>query len=249
MKTVMINASPKKKLSATSHFLWIQRLLLNGNVVEETLRNKADTQRILETVRHADAVLFGLPMYVDGVPSHVLSFMKELEKYSLTNNLHLNVYVISNGGFIEGNQNEALMNVFENFCDRSGLHWCGGIGIGGGVMLNVLRIMAFVMLGIFLLNLIAGASLKEGLLFLTEQLGWILFFHVGVLFYSIGMGTAIRNGREFGVKFTRAMVPSFLFILITDVFFTIFSLFKGGIFRGWLSRKQPSVEISGHSDP
>lgn len=234
MKTVMINASPKKKMSVSSYFLFLQRLFVGGKVIKEKLRNKGDHKRLLETVSEADSIVFCLPLYVDGVPSHVLMFLKELEQYCRENSLDLNVYVISNGGFIEGNQNRVLMQVFENFCNRSGINWCGGIGIGGGVMLNVMRIMFFIYFGIFLLNIISGSSLQDALIYLAKQWGIILFFNIGVLFYNIGMGAAISRGRCFGVKFTRAMMPSFLFIIVADIFFILISIFKGGIFRGWL---------------
>ena len=154
MKTVFINGSPKKRFSASDYFLNVERFFVKGNTVKEKLRNKSDYERILEVVKDADNVVFCLPLYVDGVPSHVLSFLKEMELFCKENNLHLNISVIANGGFIEGNQNRALMQVFTNFCKRSGLNWCGGIGIGGGVMLNVMRIMFYVQVGLLLLNMV-----------------------------------------------------------------------------------------------
>ena len=54
----------------------------------------------------------------------------------------------------------------------------------------------------------------------------------------IRMGLAIRKGSNCGKKYTRIMVPSFLFILFADIFFVIASLFQGGLFRGWLARKK-----------
>ena len=51
------------------------------------------------------------------------------------------------------------------------------------------------------------------------------------------MGLKVKEGTAFGEKYTRILLPSFLFILIADVFFIIVSLFKGGLFRGWLQRK------------
>lgn len=56
-------------------------------------------------------------------------------------------------------------------------------------------------------------------------------------FYCLRMGRAINKGAVFGVKFTRVLLPSFLFILVADVFFVIISVVQGGIFKGWLSRK------------
>lgn len=242
MKTVLINASPKKKMSVSSHFLSLQRLFIGGTVTKEKLRNQGDHQRILKALSDADAVVFVLPLYVDGIPSHVLQFLKQLEKHCHENSTALKVYVISNGGFIEGNQNRVLMQIFEHFCEHAGLTWGGGIGIGGGVMLNVMRVLFFVYAGICLLNLLSGNDLTASLLNLAHQWGIIVFFHIGVVYHNIRMGVAINKGRQSGVRFTRAMMPSFLFILVADMFFILMSVFQGSIFRGWLSKKQPDAD-------
>ena len=111
MKTVFINGSPKKKLSVSSYLLRVVRFLVRGEVVSEQVRNSGDHERVLNSIRDAENVVFGMPLYVDGVPSHVLAFMKEMERFCIDNNIRLNVYVVSNGGFIEGCQNRALMQV------------------------------------------------------------------------------------------------------------------------------------------
>ena len=236
MKTVFINGSPKKKMSVSSHLLGMLRLIVRGQTVQEQVRNQADHARVLDALRDADNVVFGLPLYVDGVPSHMLVFMKEMERFCRDNGICLNVYVLSNSGFIEGRQNKPLMMVFERFCERAGLRFLGGMGIGGGVMLNVMRIMMYVFMGIFVLNIL-GAGFAEALDIFGSQLLMVLFYHLGVLFYGLPMARAISKGQDFGVRFTRVMLPSFLFILAADLFFTIISIFQGGIFRGWLSRK------------
>ena len=141
MKTVFINCSPKKRLSASSWFLAIQRLFVGGKPVLVKLRTPADHAKIMEQLTDADAVVFAMPLYVDGIPSHVLTFLEKLEQMSRETDLHFRVYGIANNGFIEGRQNEPLMRSLEHFCARSGLTWCGGVGIGGGVMLNVTRIL------------------------------------------------------------------------------------------------------------
>ena len=243
MKTVFINGSPKKKLSVSQYLIFLQSLSVKGEKVKEHLRNRSDHERILSTLKDADSVVFCLPLYVDGVPAHVLSFMKEMEVFCKENELRLNVYVISNGGFIEGKQNEPLMQVFENFCKRSGINWCGGIGIGGGVMLNVMRIMIFVELGILLLNiLLSGVQLgnwlpMDALSEFASEILWILFLNAGVLWYSLRMGIALNKGHICGKKYTRILIPSFLFVIGANIFFVIISVFQGGIFRGWLSKK------------
>lgn len=135
------------------------------------------------------------------------------------------------------------MRVFENFCTRSCIVWCGGIGIGGGVMLNVLRILVWVFLGIFALNILLSGIQSGNWLPLPAlktfaiQLAEILFFHLGVLYCMLKMGKAIRKGTFARERYTRVLLPSFIFILMADVFFILISVFQGGIFRGWLSKK------------
>ena len=244
MRTIFINGSPKKRFCASSYFLFLQRLFVGGERVNEHLRTKGDYQRILDRLPGAYAVVFGLPLYVDGVPSHVLGFLEEMEVFCQEKALHLKVYVIANNGFIEGKQNEPLMQVMEHFCQRAGLTWGGGVGIGGGVMLNVTRILFFIQAGLLMLNLLlsgiqTGNFLPTGPLYsFLKNVAWLLYFNLGVLFYIIRMSGAISKGQAAGKRYTRILIPSFVFILFADLFFIIISLFEGGLFRGWLARKK-----------
>ena len=243
MKTVFINCSPKKRFCASAYFLSLQRLFTGGKKVTEKLRTPADHDRILQQLREADAVVFCLPLYVDGVPSHVLRFMEEMESFCRQNPLRLNVYCIANNGFIEGRQNEPLMQVFEHFCARAGFNWGGGVGIGGGVMLNVTRILFLVDIGLLALNTLLSVINtvsffpKDAWISFAENAALLLYFNLGVLYYLIRMGSHIRKGTFSGKKYTRILIPSFIFILFADIFFLIISFFEGGLFRGWLAKK------------
>ncbi len=244
MKTVFINCSPKKRFCASSYFAFLQRLFVGGKKVNEKLRSPADHARILEQLRDAQTVVFCLPLYVDGIPSHVLRFLEEMEGFCKENGLHLSLYCIANNGFIEGKQNEPLMQSFEHFCTRAGLRWGGGVGIGGGVMLNVTRILFLVDVGLLLLNTLlsvvnTGSFFAKGAwISFGENAALLLFFNLGVLFYLARMGRHIRKGSFSGKKYTRILLPSFVFILFADIFFVIISLFEGGLFRGWLAKKE-----------
>ena len=246
MKTVFINCSPKKRFCASAYFLGLQRLFVKGKKVTERLRNKSDHKRILNELPDADTVVFCLPLYVDSVPSHVLPFLKEMEIFCKENNIRMTLYSISNNGFIEGKQSEPLLRVFQNFCERSNLEWGGGIGIGGGVMLNVTRILFVVQIGVLLLNIMLNGIQNGNFLpvsafenFAVQTLT-LIFLNLGVFFYTIRMGSAINKGKFFGKKYTRILVPSFVFIIFADIFFVIISIFAGGIFKGWLAKKQPT---------
>ena len=244
MKTVFINCSPKKRFCASGYFLTLQRLFVGGKKVTEKLRTPSDHDRILQQLRDAQAVVFCLPLYVDGIPSHVLRFMEEMESFCIRNGLRISLYCVANNGFIEGRQNEPLMQSFEHFCSRSGLTWGGGVGIGGGVMLNVTRILFVIDIALLFVNTVLSAVNtgnffpKEAWISFGENAALLLFFNIGVLFYLARMGVSIRKRSFFGKKYTRIMIPSFIFILFADIFFIIISFFEGGLFRGWLAKKK-----------
>ena len=248
MKTVFINCSPKKRFCASSYFLFLQRLFIGGKKVTVKLRTPADHALILTELADAQSVIFCLPLYVDGIPSHVLRFMEKMEEYCKENSLHPNIYCIANNGFIEGRQNEPLMQSFEHFCTRAGLIWGGGVGIGGGVMLNVTRIMFAVDIALLLLNTVlsvvnTGNFFPKGAwISFGENAALLLYFNLGVLFYLARMGSFIRKGTAAGKKYTRILIPSFIFILFADIFFIIISLFERGLFRGWLAKKELKEE-------
>ena len=243
MKTVFINGSPQKRFCASAYFLFLQRLFTGGQTVTEKLRTPADHSCILEQLHGADTVVFCLPLYVDGIPSHVLRFMEEMEAFCRRNSLRLNVYCIANNGFIEGRQNEPLMQIFEHFCTRAGLTWGGGVGIGGGVMLNVTRILFLVNIGLLALNtllsVISTGSFfpRDAWISFVENAALLLYFNLGVLYFLIRMGCHIRKGTFSGKKYTRILIPSFIFIIFADIFFIVISFFEGGLFRGWLAKK------------
>lgn len=252
MKTVFINCSPKKRFSASEYFIGLQRLFVRGEKVTEKLRNKGDHKRILDKLQDGDTVIFCTPLYVDGLPSHLLMFLSEMEKFCTEKNIGLRIYSISNNGFIEGCQSEPILRIFRNFCERSGLEWCGGVGIGGGVMLNVTRLMFVLQIASFIINLIQcfanGGIFSDVIIDFCINVLILLFFNSGVIFQLARMGSSINKKSFFGKKYTRIMIPSFIFMIFTDIFFTIISIFCGGVFRGWLSKKQVTAELPGASE-
>lgn len=245
MKTIFIDCSPKRKLSASGFVACLTGVFVPGIKKKMKLRTKADHEAVLKELEDADVVVFSMPLYVDGVPSHVLPFLKEMEKWCKDNNSGIGVYVIANNGFIEGRQNESLMQIMENFCIRSGLKWCGGLGIGGGVMMNVMRIMIMVVLGVTVINLgITGMNTGNFMEMryiygFLEDLAVLLLLGSGIIIFDIWLAFCIKRKKAYGKHYTRIMLPSFVFIICADLFFTMISIMKGGIFRGWFSKKKP----------
>lgn len=244
-KTVLINCSPKRKLSVSGFLMRCAGILIRGPKEYLHLRTAADRQAILRALKTAGKVVFVTPLYVDSVPSHMLPLMREMEAFCRENSLRLKVYVIANNGFIEGKQNEPLMQVMENFCTRCGLEWCGGIGIGGGVMLNVERIMITIIFGLTLLNgllnAVQGRDIMDPIRSFGIDLLVLLILACGIIAWIVRLAIHINKGTDAGKKYTRIMLPSFVFILFADLFFFIISVLQGGIFRGWFSGFKPDA--------
>lgn len=110
------------------------------------------------------------------------------------------------------------MQTFEHFCARAELIWGGGVGIGG-VMLNVSRILFVVGIALLLVNTLLNAVStgsffpKDAWISFGESAALLIFFNLGVLFYLFRVSGHIRKGIFSGKKYTRILVPSFLFIL------------------------------------
>ena len=106
-------------------------------------------------------------------------------------------------------------------------------------MMNVMRIMICVVFGLTLLQMVMNGFDSAILKNFCKDVLEILILGCGIITFDIWLAYCINAGKAYGKHYTRIMLPSFVFILVADVFFTIISLFQGGIFRGWFARKKP----------
>ncbi len=242
MKLLILNASPKKKGGASRFFSGLFRMFLPGVQKKAvSLSSRQDFQKVLELLPGMDAVCLFVPLYVDGLPSHVVEFLTLAESYCKSNPCRFRLYAFSNNGFVEGKQNRPALHMLQAWCERAEIPWCGGIGVGGGVMLRVLGIVCPILIGIVLLQIAlslfsAGAAAGELWLSLAIQIFTWLFLNSGVLFCMARLSSAIRRGRVSPNRFTRVMMPSFLFIPIADIFMILSSLFHGRFLFALLKR-------------
>ena len=133
MKIALLNGSPKVQNSASVAFLEdLKRYITEkADVVNYSLHRPVISETVLEELQKADAWVFAFPLYVDGIPGHLLSCLRQLEKVALQNpNRH--IYGIVNLGFYEGIQAEYALQILRNWCVKTGYVWSGGIGVGGG---------------------------------------------------------------------------------------------------------------------
>ena len=133
MKIALINASPKKTESASGALLEeLKRVLTAKHDLKEfRMDTPSITEDEIKELLDFSVWVFAFPLYVDGVPSHMLSCLCMIEKAGVADK-DIHVYAIANCGFFEGTQNRNSLAIMENWCRKSGLTWGMGIGYGGG---------------------------------------------------------------------------------------------------------------------
>lgn len=137
MKLVWINGSPKGGESSSASLLeTLLAYLPEGPADGLFLPNAKLPDDAAGRASQAEALVIACPLYVDGLPGHLLSCLMELEKAPWKEGAH--VYGLINCGFYEGIQNGPALQLLENWCAKAGLVWGGGLGVGGGGALEAL---------------------------------------------------------------------------------------------------------------
>lgn len=146
MKIAFINGSPKIKDSASGCILQELKAFLDqdSNIISEYCFRKPQlSTKEMEKLTEYNALVFAFPLYVDGIPSHLLNCLIQLEMiFANMKEKDVIVYSLVNCGFHEGHQNKLAIEMMENWCAKSGLKWGQGIGIGAGGMLPSLKSVA-----------------------------------------------------------------------------------------------------------
>lgn len=140
MKIAMINGSPKKSESTSAALLNDLKIcfLEEATFIDYHFTTSVLEPEMIQSLKDVDAIVFAFPLYVDGIPSHLLSCLCQIEKEGIGNK-KIHVYGIANSGFFEGKQNVNALAILENWCDKTELVWGQGIGIGGGGALSGLK--------------------------------------------------------------------------------------------------------------
>jgi hypothetical protein len=235
MRVMIINGSPKKKGGASAFFSKVLRcMLFPHKVILKSAGVSRNYEDIFVNFKTIDAVVISVPLYVDSIPSHFIFFLKQMERYCIDNKCRFMLYVISNSGFVGGHQNQSHLEQYKCWCERANITWGGGLGIGGGVMLHVLfpiilllSVIQFVIGTV--INIVSGrpAVYNIALSGFIHSLIIGLFFSAGMLFYEFIFSCAIKNKKSIKNKYARVMLPSFIFMIVADVFMALSAFFHG----------------------
>jgi multimeric flavodoxin WrbA len=142
MKIALINGSPKNMESASGCLLQELKKFLGDNkeIAEYSFRKPQLNEEEMEQVAESNALVFAFPLYVDGIPSHLLSCIMQLESFlSTIKEKDIVVYTLVNCVFFEGHQTALAIEMMKNWCKKAGLRWGQGIGMGAGGMLQSVK--------------------------------------------------------------------------------------------------------------
>ncbi len=133
MRIALIDGSPKGNNSTSSMLLEdLKGYLGDGaEVVNFGFHSTAISKEVIEELAKTDAWVFAYPLYIDGIPGHLLSCLIQLEEACLPDR-PIRIYGIVNCGFYEGIQAELALKLLRNWSRKAGLLWSGGVGVGGG---------------------------------------------------------------------------------------------------------------------
>lgn len=139
MKIAFINGSPKGKNSSSEAVLKDLQTCISKDIeiVNYNFRKSFITNEEVEALFNFDVLIFAFPLYVDGVPSHLLNCLCQIEEAAKNiKDKSITVYTVVNCGFYEGHQNKWAINIMKNWCIKAGFKWGQGVGIGCGGALS-----------------------------------------------------------------------------------------------------------------
>ncbi|MDR1322154.1 MAG: NAD(P)H-dependent oxidoreductase [Gracilibacteraceae bacterium] len=141
MKIVIVSGSPKGQGSASEKIAAaLQSRLAPAADCAALHAAKHNREEIMAALAGCGALILVFPLYVDGIPSHLLRLLDETRSAIADAAPGLTVYCVVNNGFFEARQNALALELTRNFCDSSGLKWGQGLGVGAGGMIHAARV-------------------------------------------------------------------------------------------------------------
>lgn len=140
MKITMIEGTAKKRKSASSVLLHGLREYLPGvEVAEYALKHAQISREAKEAILGADVLILAVPLYVDAIPSHMISVLEELEQNLALLPEKPVVYGVMNCGFYEGEHCEIAAEMLQHWCAHCGAVFGGSVAVGAGGALTALE--------------------------------------------------------------------------------------------------------------
>lgn len=139
MKIAFINGSPRGAKSTSKIIIDELKSLVNDILcMEYTISRSWQGIEIIEELADFDAIIFAFPLYVDGIPAHLLDWLKRVEQAGFPSK-KINVYCVVNCGFYEGIHGEIALDMIKSWSEKVNLNWGMGVSVGAGGMYPMIK--------------------------------------------------------------------------------------------------------------
>lgn len=128
-KILILNGSPRAPKSNSKQYAEIFSSLCKEKTVYFPLTKK-NHREIFQNLEGVSDLLLVFPLYADGVPVTLLSFLNTLEKYPPQKKPTVSVMV--NCGFLEPRQNNVAVEIIRMFCQQNGFPFGSVLKIASG---------------------------------------------------------------------------------------------------------------------
>ncbi|MBC5689299.1 hypothetical protein H8S37_10265 [Mediterraneibacter sp. NSJ-55] len=134
-KLLIINGSPRAPKSNSKKYGDILRKYWGEGIDVYSVISQKHEEVCKELGKYGD-IVFVFPLYVDSLPAVLTNFMKQLEKIAARkeNDLlkNLKVHILINCGFLEPEQNDTAIEIFQYFCAKNHLNYGMTLKIASG---------------------------------------------------------------------------------------------------------------------
>jgi len=133
-KIVVVSGTPKARDSASATIIeHLGKTLVNPVTIYPAIRlvRGKGAPEAVSGIVNADVILFVFPLYVDALPAPLVKVLTMLAA-AITPGRGTRVYAVCNCGFFEAGHTQTALDIIADFCERTGLDWQYGVGIGGG---------------------------------------------------------------------------------------------------------------------
>ena len=138
--TVLLNGSMRNRDGNSARLAKQLAARLDREVESIDLKDwLKDMSGLVEKLEDAPAIVFCIPLYVDGLPSQVIRLMEKFEREYRGG--RKKIYVLANMGLYESSQLVNLFSAVTQWSRKMGFEYCGGLGVSAGELIGGLMDM------------------------------------------------------------------------------------------------------------
>ena len=139
-RTVLLNGSMRNKDGNSAKLAKQLAKRLEKEVEFVDLKDwMKDMPGLVKKLEAAPAIVFCIPLYVDGLPSQVIRLMEKFEQEYRGG--RKKIYVLANMGLYESSQLVNLFSAVTQWSRKMDFEYCGGLGISAGELIGGLMEM------------------------------------------------------------------------------------------------------------